>query len=66
MSDNRIALTGKAKETVAQNILQMNQIQQGLQNLIQIVVESKGLEGSWGIDVNTLELVKQEDKPKTE
>ena len=64
MSEERIAITGKARETIAQSVIQVNQIQQSINTVIQILVETAKLDGRWILDVNTMELVKQDEVKK--
>lgn len=66
MSDNRIAITGKAKENIEKLVLQANQIGMAINNYVQGIIDAKELDGIYQLDVKTMELVKQEDKPKTE
>ncbi len=62
MSEERIALTGKAKETVAEAVTNINQINQALSNFVQGYISAKELKETWNLDIKTMELVKQEPK----
>jgi exonuclease VII small subunit len=70
MAEERIALTGKAKETVTSAVQQMNQLNQAVNNFIQGFIVAKELDGTWKLDSQTMELVKQEEQkpeqPKAE
>ena len=60
----RIPVTGKAKANLQALVTQAQDAEKTLRIYMQAFLDSNEAEGQWKLDLQTFELVKQEEPPK--